>query len=54
MTDLFIDLVIFIIYIYIFIKFITVSLTDLDYSSYDLLLVYKCSWQFYLFSYSYC
>ena len=32
-------------------KFITVSLTDLDYSSYDLLLVYKCSWQFYLFSY---
>ena len=31
---------------------ITVSLTDLDYSSYDdLLLVYKYSWQFYLFSY---
>ena len=32
--------------------FISVSLTDFGYSSYDdLLLVYKCSWQFHLFSY---
>ena len=32
--------------------FITISLADLDYSFYDdLLLVYKCSWQFHIFSY---
>ena len=32
--------------------FITISLADLDSSFYDdLLLVYKCSWQFHIFSY---